>query len=267
MVKFKEMIFNCPNFISFFRCSICGKVAFGIKYLRNIFVENKAMLYKSISWVIVFQIIFLSVNAQFTQKGQASYYADKFNGRTTANGEKFSNSKMTAAHNTLPFNTMVKVTNLKNNKTVVVRINDRGPFSKGRIIDLSKAAANKIDMVADGVANVKIEVVDNNTTPGNSNKSSSPIELFSLKVDKVNSSGFGIQVGSYQYVENMLNEVYKFQEDFKVDPLIHVSNVKGKRVYRIIIGPYDTRDKAENQLKKFKKDGKDGFVISISNLK
>jgi rare lipoprotein A len=92
-----------------------------------------------------------------SQTGNASYYADKFNGRSTANGERFSNSAFTAAHRKLPFGTQVKVTNLTNGKTVIVRVNDRGPFSGNRIIDLSKAAAQQIDMVRAGVAKVKIE--------------------------------------------------------------------------------------------------------------
>lgn len=88
--------------------------------------------------------------------GKASYYADSFNGKLTANGEKFRQRKLTAAHKTLPFGTVVKVTNLKNGKTVRVRINDRGPFVHGRIIDLSKRAARKIDMVQQGVTEVKV---------------------------------------------------------------------------------------------------------------
>lgn len=223
------------------------------------------MYYKPVSWV--FLLLFLTHNlfAQFTQKGKASYYADKFNGRTTANGEKFSNSDMTAAHNTLPFNTRVRVTNLKNNKTVIVRINDRGPFAGGRIIDLSKAAAKKLDMIHDGVADVRIEEVDGSSQNNTVTKNEST-ELFSIEVDKIKSEGYGIQVGSFQYVENMLNEVYRYQEEYKVDPMIHVSRVNGKRVYRIIIGPYDSREKAEKQLKKFKKDKKEGFIIFLPNL-
>lgn len=92
-----------------------------------------------------------------TQTGKASYYAKSFNGKKTASGEKFRSSKRTAAHRTIPFGTKVKVTNLKNGKSVKVRINDRGPHVSGRIIDLSKKAAKKIDMVDQGVANVKIE--------------------------------------------------------------------------------------------------------------
>ena len=91
-----------------------------------------------------------------TKKGYASYYADFYEGRKTANGEVFKNNKITAAHKKLPFGTKVEVTNLKNNKSIVVRITDRGPFVKGRIIDLTKSAAKEIDMISDGVVKVKI---------------------------------------------------------------------------------------------------------------
>lgn len=91
-----------------------------------------------------------------TKKGYASFYADFYEGRKTANGEIFKHNKETAAHKSLPFGTKVEVTNLKNNKSVVVRINDRGPFIKGRIIDLTKTAARELDMIGDGVVKVKI---------------------------------------------------------------------------------------------------------------
>ena len=89
--------------------------------------------------------------------GTASYYADKFAGRKTANGEKYRKGKKTAAHQTLPFGTRVKVTNLANGRSVKVRINDRGPFAKGRLIDLSKSAARKVGMLRSGTAKVKLE--------------------------------------------------------------------------------------------------------------
>lgn len=95
----------------------------------------------------------------YTATGEASYYADKFNGRTTASGEKFSNSKLTAAHRTLPFGTMVRVTYLKTGKSVTVRINDRGPQKKSRIIDLSRKAADQIGMTRDGVGQVRVEQI------------------------------------------------------------------------------------------------------------
>ncbi|MCQ2215230.1 MAG: septal ring lytic transglycosylase RlpA family protein [Bacteroidales bacterium] len=93
------------------------------------------------------------------ETGGASYYADKYDGRATASGETFRQNKFTAAHKTLKFGTMVRVKNLKNGKTVDVKINDRGPFVKGRIIDLSRAAAEKIGLVQDGVAQVEVYIL------------------------------------------------------------------------------------------------------------
>ena len=107
--------------------------------------------------LLVLPLFFSSCAPKVSQTGKASYYAKKFNGRRTASGEKFRSSKLTAAHKTLPFGTKVTVINLKNGKSVKVRINDRGPFIPGRIIDLSRKAARRIDMINDGVGNVKIK--------------------------------------------------------------------------------------------------------------
>lgn len=95
--------------------------------------------------------------------GKASWYGPYFHGRKTANGEIFNKNDLTAAHKTLPFNTKVLVTNLKNNKSVIVRINDRGPFIEGRIIDLSEMAASKIDSKTQGIAHVTVQVLSTNT--------------------------------------------------------------------------------------------------------
>lgn len=92
--------------------------------------------------------------------GQASYYGNEFHGRKTANGERFDQGKLTAAHRSLPFGTRVKVTNTQNGKTVVVRVNDRGPFVKGRIIDLSSSAFKSIASLNAGVVPVRIQVMD-----------------------------------------------------------------------------------------------------------
>jgi rare lipoprotein A len=94
-----------------------------------------------------------------TERGLASYYADKYHGRPTASGEIYNRRAMTAAHRTLPFGTRVRVTNQRNRKSVVVRINDRGPFVQGRIIDLSRAAAESVSMIRDGVVEVTVEIL------------------------------------------------------------------------------------------------------------
>ncbi|WP_128543043.1 septal ring lytic transglycosylase RlpA family protein [Larkinella soli] len=93
------------------------------------------------------------------QKGKASFYSKRFHGKKTSSGERYQNDELTAAHLSLPMNTMVEVTNLANNQSVVVRINDRGPHGKGRIIDLAYSAAKTIGMLKSGVANVAIRVV------------------------------------------------------------------------------------------------------------
>jgi rare lipoprotein A len=90
-------------------------------------------------------------------EGKASYYGDRHHGRKTASGERFDQHALTAAHRSLPFGSQVRVTNLGNGKSVVVRINDRGPYAKGRIIDLSKKAAERLDMLRAGVVPVRVE--------------------------------------------------------------------------------------------------------------
>ena len=92
-------------------------------------------------------------------EGVASYYAEEFHGRKTANGETYDMNAMTAAHRTLPFNTLLKVTNKENGRSVNVRVNDRGPFKDNRIIDLSEAAAEKLGIVQNGTARVSLEVI------------------------------------------------------------------------------------------------------------
>ena len=92
-------------------------------------------------------------------EGQASFYGKKFHGRKTANGETFNMYAKTAAHKSLPFNTLIKVTNLANKRTVIVRINDRGPFIENRILDLSFQAAKELDMIKQGVTTVSIKIL------------------------------------------------------------------------------------------------------------
>ncbi len=115
---------------------------------------------KKILFTPLLAFLFLGINqAAISQEvGLASYYADKFQGRKTASGEKYDRKKMTCAHNTYPFGTLLKVTRLDNQKSVIVEVIDRGPHVSGRIVDLSWAAAKKLDLIHDGVAKVKVEV-------------------------------------------------------------------------------------------------------------
>lgn len=127
-------------------------------------------------FVLIFSVSILSASAQKDstkpakkssvkskiQYGLASFYSNKFNGRKTANGEIFNNQKLTAAHNTLPLGTYVRVTNLRNKRSVVVKINDRLHHKNKRIIDLSRLAASKLGFINSGLTRVKVEVLGKN---------------------------------------------------------------------------------------------------------
>ncbi|MCB0621244.1 MAG: septal ring lytic transglycosylase RlpA family protein [Saprospiraceae bacterium] len=108
-------------------------------------------------------VVSLALKAQ--EYGLASFYSDKFHGKPTASGELYDMNKLTAAHKTLPYGTIIEVTRLDNKKSVRVRVNDRGPYISGRVVDVSKKAAERLDLVADGTARVKVEVVERMTEP------------------------------------------------------------------------------------------------------
>jgi rare lipoprotein A len=150
-------------------------------------------MYKQLNNIfILLAILTITISAQ--EKGEASWYGGKFQGRQTANGEKFDTNMLTAAHKTLPFNTIVEVKNLENNKIVHVRINDRGPFVEGRIIDLSRAAASKLDMVGAGVSKVEVRIIED------------PSELAENKDHNIETGlmqhDWIIQVASFSKIEN-----------------------------------------------------------------
>ncbi|OCK52649.1 hypothetical protein BA768_11050 [Chryseobacterium sp. CBo1] len=114
-----------------------------------------------IMMISTFSVYSFSNNATDAKKtSYASYYHDKFNGRKTASGEVFDNSKLTAAHRTLPFGTEIRVTNLNNGKEVIVTVNDRGPFHSSRVLDMSKAAFDEIGNIDRGTIPVEYEIVD-----------------------------------------------------------------------------------------------------------
>jgi rare lipoprotein A len=130
--------------------------------MSGICLSNKKLLLLAISATLIASCA--PYHAQkgatsFRQQGQASWYGPGFQGRKTASGERFNTGAMTAAHRTLPFGTTVRVTNLSNGKSALVRINDRGPFAHGRIIDLSKAAAREVGLLGAGTAAVEIRAV------------------------------------------------------------------------------------------------------------
>jgi rare lipoprotein A len=139
-----------------------------VKSNFRIMLPMKKLFYSLIFCSLLTVHCSLAQNPASIKNGNASFYHDRFHGQETSNGERYDKDDFTAAHRTLPFNTLLLVTNKKNNKSVIVRVNDRGPFAKSRVIDLSHSAAMKIGMVPFGVVPVKIDQMDFlNTLPMN----------------------------------------------------------------------------------------------------
>ena len=118
-----------------------------------------AFALSSVDWLIASQRKSGGRKTPLIQTGLASWYGKEFKGGKTASGERYDPEEMTAAHRTLPYGTIVRITNLRNNKNVTVRISNRGPFGRGRIVDVSRAAAHKLDMMKSGVTRVRVEVI------------------------------------------------------------------------------------------------------------
>jgi rare lipoprotein A len=176
-------------------------------------------------------------------EGMATYYAEPYHGRRTASGEIFDTYKdLTAAHRTLPFNTMVRVTNKKNGREVDVRINDRGPFAKGRIIDLSVRAARDIDLVRTGVAPVKLKILKQGDIKTAASK---PM--------------FGVQVGAFESRRSAEQLKQRLQKEY---PSVTVQTFEGeKTMYRVRIGNEPDLQAAEEIASQLRKQNLKPFVV------
>jgi rare lipoprotein A len=213
------------------------------------------------AWLLLLAPLMLCAQEDAPQTGIASYYAREFHGRATANGERFSMWAMTAAHQTLPFNTMVRVTNLENNHSVVVRINDAGPFKDNRIIDLSKAAAAKLDMIKTGKAKVRLDVVGQ--SPSITGDHVSRNDFYKIDISRAKLDGYGIQVASFSDLDHLIVRLNEFERRGVGDLYVQLGTVGDKTVHRLVIGGFDTRADAERQLKLLKKKGVPGFVFQV----
>jgi rare lipoprotein A len=220
----------------------------------------------------------------YVQYGKASFYAKKFNGRRTTSGERYSNSEMTAAHRTLPFNSIVRVTNLDNNKSVEVRINDRGPKSHKRIIDVSRKAAKELDIIKQGIGNVKVEVVllyrsradsdsiilqakmaqhaiDTTIFPDTARLNKS--QWYKVSVTDVDPVGYGIQVGSFSLYTNMMKEIDTLQNMFPYSILVQNIRINDQIFYRVILGPFESKVIAQQVMLEIKKKKIQGFILLL----
>ncbi|MCK4664535.1 MAG: septal ring lytic transglycosylase RlpA family protein [Bacteroidales bacterium] len=220
--------------------------------------------------LIFFLNIKLFSQENSVQYGKASFYADNFEGKITANGEKYSHSKFTAAHKTFSFGTMVKVTNLSNNKSVVVRINDRGPFINDRIIDVSKSAAKKLDFINKGVTEIKIELVNDSTKIDKSNKITQyndiyngSTEYYTIDIQKAVPAGYGIQIGSYSELDNLLRTAEELENIYDKNIIIQFAKINNKKKYRLIIGYFEKRKNAKAFQEKLFKTFPDNYIINF----
>jgi len=177
----------------------------------------------------------------YTATGYATWYGKKYHGNKTSIGEVYDMYKMTAAHKTLPLPCYVKVTNLKNDKTVIVRVNDRGPFVKDRVIDLSYAAANRLEIIEKGSELVKVELIDLDEK---------------VKVSKINKQIY-IQAGLFSDEKNANNLINKIKKLGTVKNE-NIKKIKNEDQFQVLIGPFKNNQKA-----KIKKDElSDNFFIN-----
>jgi len=221
--------------------------------------------------VLLFTMIVGGVSGQ-VQTGKASFYADKFEGSQTASGEKYKHNKLTAAHKSLPFGTKVRLTNLANNQTVEVTINDRGPYVEDRIVDVSRAAAEQLGFVNNGLAEVRLEVID--AGDGKTSDPGRPIEhvtvdekeFYEFEISRLNPHGFGVQIGTYQELVNLMRLSENLKNSYKKQVRIQVKILNGVKYYGIILGQFSSHEKAEDFRDEVKKKFPDAFIVEYKKL-
>ncbi len=221
--------------------------------------------------VLLFTMIIGGVSGQ-VQTGKASFYADKFEGSQTASGEKYKHNKLTAAHKSLPFGTKVRLTNLANNQTVEVTINDRGPYVEDRIVDVSRAAAEQLGFINNGLAEVKLEVID--AGDGKTSDPGRPIEhvtvdekeFYEFEISRLNPHGFGVQIGTYQELVNLMRLSENLKNSYKKQVRIQVKILNGVKYYGIILGQFSSHEKAEEFRDEVKKKFPDAFIVEYKKL-
>ena len=177
----------------------------------------------------------------FTEKGHASWYGKRYHGRKTSIGETYDMYKMTGAHKTLPLPCYIKVTNLGNNLSVIIRVNDRGPFIDERIVDLSYAAAHRIKIIERGSELVKIEMVNPSLVKND-------IKEINKDLLKVSSTkNFYIQAGAFSNEDNASNLMNRLSK-IKFKDALNIKKINKNSLHLITIGPYNNQQNAEKAL-------------------
>ena len=210
--------------------------------------------------------------------GKASFYGDEYQGRKAANGEIFDNAQFTAAHKTLPFGTMIKVTRNDNGKSVEVRIIDRGPFKPGRVVDLSQTAAVSIGLVRDGVADVTVAIISTpqtnvlaTTNPENGAKpvqTAISLENKNIKVISAPQDDYGIQVGAFSDVKAAERATQNLGQKGINNLVIHTGTSSSNAVvFRVIVGPFEQKEEAQKVYETLAGIETAGLVIDMNNLR
>jgi len=196
----------------------------------------------------------------FSQRGKASWYGRKFHGRKTANGETYDMYAMTAAHKTLPFGTYISVCNLKNNRKIEVRVNDRGPFIRSRILDLSYTAAKKLGIVGPGTAEVEIVALGamaQPKQPGSTARSYIPGNYYQ--------GNFTVQIGAFSEVKNAQRLKQKLGRSYG-NAYITICYDGHGALYRVRVGRFSTLEQADKHEESMIQNGfKDAFAIAEDN--
>lgn len=201
--------------------------------------------------------------------GVASWYGAQYQGRRTANGEIFDMYQYTAAHRSIPFGSKVRVTNLNNNRSVIVRVNDRGPFAKTeeRIIDLSMAAAQDIDLTTAGVAKVKVELLEEMT--GNtvasevynaSNTAYQAPRAATPSIEQMMPENFTVQIAATNDAMKARQRANNYEGGW-----VHAAVVNGSTIYRVNIGRFANKIQAESAANQLRNSGTDALVKQIQN--
>ncbi len=194
------------------------------------------------------------------QYGKASWYGKKFHGRPTANGEIYDMYEKSAAHKTLPLGTYVKAVNLYNKKQVIVRINDRGPFVKGRVIDFSYAAAKEIDLIGPGVTRVKVVALGKEVGEVESPSGKKPV----IEIKDLKKGEFTVQVGAFKTKANAIRLRSRLNVEFDYVDVEMFEDINKELVYRVRVSKSETLTKAGEMETKLESMGFNGaFIVSL----
>jgi rare lipoprotein A len=196
----------------------------------------------------------------FVEYGKASWYGKEFHGRPTSSGEIYNMYGRTAAHKLLPLATVVKVTNLTNQKTIILPVNDRGPFVKGRVIDLSYGAARDLDIIGPGVVDVKVEALAREVGNVKGRDGFTPL----IEVQDFRRGEFTIQVGAFESQQNALQLAERLRESFDEVGITLYEDARGKTFHRVQVSKSETLDQAEEMEKKLEAMGfVDAFMVRV----